>query len=452
MERYKLTTEAPPEEAHEFLINIVGTAAESRETALEKYGTYIAERVVTAIQEAQHNNKKLVLDAATGSTPKPVWPALKKLVETKRIDLSSVIIIGHEEGWGTYEPGSQSDFDAYRKRILEDLNVPVREIRTTDAVSKKVFDGNFVPMHLREVRRDDFEQGSKGDEDFFLAEQNAAMESAQTYDEILKALRSREDVTFFGLYGVGTDGHIGEMQVDQMGIERSRERKSSFAEPDTEHPYSVEGGFFYWQDQGDSFHPESNIFWERGTKLGESVGRAVWQNYTGVHQMIGIGWRDMLAEDDMIIAFNDVGKSLAFQLALEGSLTGKIVDAQNQAVQRVEREKGEGEAIFFDLWKYALEIEREGLLTFGETEKAAGEAGKLKCGVIFKKIYEALDRNEAPSGDPHYREMWKFANRYIGKRAPVARLIRMRSLLGKKTELVATPEVVVGTRYQALTK
>lgn len=460
MERYRFTrtkeesASDKPEQmiSADVALSIVGSSKESAEHNQEKYGEYLAERIAAAINNAKKSGKKLVFDMATGSTPKAAWPKFNEMADKGNVAMDNVIVMGHEEAWGTFQKGSKSDFDAYRRNFLTENHQSVSEIRTIDQVSGAEISGNFIPMHLQEADRNDFPEGDEGIKLFRQAESQAAAESAQQYGQLIDSIQKRDDVYTLGLYGVGTDGHIGEVQISAMGKEATKDRRSFYA--DSLENYSVEHGLFYWQKdtpQGkdDEFHPDNNVFWKRGAAEGEAVGRAVWQGYADIHEGVGIGWKEMLREDEIVLAFNNESKQLAFQLAMEGSLDGSITsDSSGESVMDIERDKGEGENVLPDLEAFALSLEDEGVLEAGAVERNKHDNGQSHG--LFKAIYEALNKKEYVAEDPEYKELWKFVNRYIGKRAPVSRLIRMRALLGKKTELVVTPEVVKGTNFEKL--
>ncbi len=404
---------------------IVGKKESDPAENQKAFGEYIAHEIAREVSVAREQGKKLIFDMATGSSPRSIWPALERMVKDG-LDVSNVIVVGHEEAWGTYEPGSKSDFDAYRKKeFFERNHLPIQLIESTDPLTEQDIEGNFVPMHLSDNPDD----------------------AASRYSEILHALHDRDDVASLALYGVGTEGHIGELQIHSLGREDSRARKNVYVE-DLQN-YSVEKGAFRWSDEQGGFHPEDNIFWQRGEATSD-VGRAIWQGYKGMEKIMGLGWKETLDNDHFILALNDESKSLAFQLAMEGSMDGTLVNNEDQEAMKLKREKGEGEAILDELEDFALELEKAGVLPAGTVEKNRASQKKLKSGKLFEAIYHALDTIEAKSDDPRYERMWAFANRYIGKRAPVSRLIRLRTLLGMKTTIVATPEVVKGTAYEKL--
>jgi 6-phosphogluconolactonase/glucosamine-6-phosphate isomerase/deaminase len=353
------------------------------------------------------------------------------MVKSGSLDISNVIVIGHEEAWGEYESGSKSDFDAYRKKEFFDRNnIEAKPIVSIDDVSSDNIQGNFIPMHLT----------------------NDAPSSAQKYLQILQALQKRKDVSWFGLYGVGTDGHIGEMQVHALGMQESLKRRHVYSD-NIEH-YSVERGAFQWKNNGkesdNDFHPESNIFWQRNTN--KDIGRAVWQGYTSIKDVVSLGWREMIEQDTLILAFNDRGKSLAFQLALEGSLSGKIIDGNGDTTMEVAKDSGERGKILIDLENYALGLEEIGILKKGSVVENRESKSPSKIHDLFKVIYSSFDFIELSHDNPKYKEMWEFSNRYLGKTSPVSRLIKLRSMRGKETKLIATPEVIQDTPYEILLK
>ena len=68
----------------------------------------------------------------------------------------------------------------------------------------------------------------------------------------------------------------------------------------------------------------------------------------------------------------------------------------------------------------------------------------------YSIIYGALDQQQATADNPIYAKMGEFTNRYVGRRSPLGQFIRMRALFGRKTTIVATPEVIKGTRFYIL--
>lgn len=459
MDHYRFTPEKTPlesdtpkgtealEKLQDVTITVVGSKSETPEHNLESFGSYIATKIARSLRRVQNDNKYLLLDIPTGGTPESVWPKLKTEF-TKGLNGDRLIVMGHEEAWGTYKPGSHSDFDGARKRVLEDNQIPVQAVSTV-GLAKHPIQGNFISMHIHEVKREDFPADEAGEKDFYAAEAKAARTSASEHAEVVKILRERPDTVSLGFYGVGTDGHIDEMQTNMMGREESFGKRESYHEPHI--TYSVEKGLLFWKKDGDGYHTEDNILWKRGAGKDEPVGRAIWQDYPSVHEISALGWRHLLRLDDMIVAFNSKSKSLAFDLAMSGSMTGSVTDMHGEKAMDIERAKGEGEAILTDLREYVRGLEKDGLVPAGTVEKnEALPKGAPKCGPLFAAVYEALDSIEADASNPQYEKMWEFANRYIGKRAPISRLVRMRALVGKKTELVLTPEVIKGTKYETL--
>lgn len=161
----------------------------------------------------------------------------------------------------------------------------------------------------------------------------------------------------------------------------------------------------------------------------------------------------MLKQDEIILAFNNKDKGFALSLAIEGSLSGTIYDDDSgNVVQEIKRDKGEGEHILPDIIAFARTLEKDGILENSALPTDKHQLDQLKCGPILRKILAALDAKGITVNNPrkYYQAVWTLLNRYIGKRAPVSRLIRMRTLLGKKTELICSPEVLAGTKYERL--
>jgi hypothetical protein len=422
-------------------LTVCGSPEDSLEKNQEKYGEHIAKKVVEKIKETKKEGKRLVLDIATGASPEPIWPKLKELVDKEGLDLSNVIIMGHEEGWGDIPAGSIVDFDGYRKKVAESLGIEIKPIESADQVSGEGIVGNFMPMHL--------------DVDPRVA--------TAKFRETLTALKKRTDIEFLGLYGVGADGHVDELQIGDMGQHETKPRMETYLDldpgvlPDAGVlANSVERGLHRWRKPGakvgdkDEFLKESNHFWYRGKEKNEVFGRAAFQdaNFGAVDQVVGLGWRDLLREESMMLLFNNRGKSLAFQLALEGAYDADIVDEEGKKVLGVDYEKGQGEKIFPEFKKYAETLVETGVI---DKEQLSSFA---KSSEVFRAIYLGLDKIEASSKDPRYipvyEQLWRFMNDYVGRRAPISRLVKLRSMLGLETELVLVPEVVKGTKYEKL--
>lgn len=436
-------------------ITVVGSKDKTPDDNQLAFGAYIAKHIATEVISAKEGKKYLILDTATGGTPKAVWPAIHNMVMTGKLKLDDVIVYGHEEAWGRYPEGSASDFDAERKRtVFEGNSVAVKDITTEKQVSGERIDGNFVPMHLESVDRKDFPDGLEGDEAFLEAELLSAKKSAARFTKIIRRLARRKDVIIYGMYGVGNEGHVAEMQINMMGKVATKKRQDAFVYPKPKN--SFEGGLFLWKKDGEGFYKDSNVMWKRGARSDENVGRAQWQGYgIGADFFMGIGWLDMMRVDNMMLAFNNQSKALAFQLAMEGSIDGTILDEQGNEQIKIQRNAGEAENIYPELASYAQMLEKQEFLAGGTVDNNQ-TSDELKCHGLFQAIYQTLDAREAAADDLQYREqyekLWEFMNRYVGKRAPVAQLIRARALLGKRTEIVLTPEVVKGTKYKILTE
>lgn len=422
-------------------LTVCGSYENSLAENQERYGEHIALRIVEKIKESQKSGKRLVLDIATGASPEPIWPKLKSLIEKENIDLGNIIFMGHEEGWGNIPSGSIVDFDGYRRGVCESLGVTVSPIEHSEQLVGEKVSGNFMMMHL---------------------DKDARKATAQ-FRENLSALKKRSDVEFLGIYGVGTDGHVDEFQIDSMGQHETSPRKVAYLDldpgvlPDAGvQANSIERGLHKWRRPGaeigdeDEFLRENNHFWYRGKPHNELFGRPAQQdaNFGSVDQIMGLGWRDLLREEDLMLLFNNGGKSLSLQLALEGAYDAKIVDDQEREIMEVNYEKGQGEKIFPELKDYAKTLVDIKVVSAEQIESFS------RCSEIFRAIYLGLDRLEASSKDSMYeavyKQLWRFTNDYIGRRAPVSRLIKLRNLLGLNTELVLVPEAIKGTKYEKL--
>lgn len=445
-------------ERYDVQLTVVGSPENDFEQNQEAYGEHVAERIIERINQATAEGKTLVLDMATGASPVQVWKALRQAVQAGSVDMSRVVFMGHEEGWGTIKPGSIVDFEGDRMNAIESFGVEVQPIESTDQISGEQIQGNYMVMHLDENPR----------------------VAAVKFRDNLAALKARDDIVFLGIYGVGADGHVDEMQVDSMGIKARTERSEVFYEkpapdqPDAPprigqrddelgkvlpeegfSPNSWERGFHKWRKPGaqdgdeDEFLPGNNVFNYRGKPTDELFGRPADQdpNFGSVDEIIGLGWRDLFREEEMIFLFNNPGKKLAFQLALEGSFSSEIQE-DGKTIMEVDLDRGEGEKILPQVKEFAAELTRQGLLDVTECQDAD------KVSDVFRAIYLGLDQIEASSKDekyePVYEQMWRYMNDYVGRRAPLSRLIKLRHMMGRKSELVVVPEAIAGTKYETL--
>jgi hypothetical protein len=234
-----------------------------------------------------------------------------------------------------------------------------------------------------------------------------------------------------------------------MGYRAAMGKRDAFAQPQ-EH-YSEEAGQFPIAKKG-----RDNFYWKRGMKRGEvyQEGRVARQPEMGSQEVVvGLGLRDMLKLDHVIFAFNNATKDDAFALAMEGSVGGRI-EEDGSDIGFIERKKGEGEKIWDELSEFALELEKAKVLRPGTVEminkRFAERRNPKKCGLLYRAIYKAFDKQQIPGGSRFYEIMGDYSKKYIGRRSPLGQFIRMRERLGRDNIIVATPEVVKGTTYEAL--
>lgn len=401
------------------LIHIVipGSPEKSSEENLETYGMEVIQQFSELHDQANKNGKVILFDLATGSSPAPVYKALDISLKQGTVSLDNVIVTGHDEAWGSYKPGSKSDFDYFRRKLLERNGIEVSPMTSIKQASAIKPEGNFLPMHLNDDPKQAIEQ----------------------YCSLFSTLQKHEGVFSVGLYGVGTDGHVGEMQTQDQGRQISVKQRNAYV-ASLKH-YSVEDGSFYWSNDEGGFHPEDNLFWTREKKEGEDTGRAALEGYTGIDYIAGLGWRQLVSLDVMLLTFNNESKSLALNLAIEGSMDGVITTESGLVVERIQRNKGEGEGILADLRAYVEEL---------GVDIPDMPEGHPKVDLLFRAAYDKLHADKATADDLRYQPLWKFANRYLGKRAPLSRLLRLRTLLDKKTVIIATPEAVKKSNYKHL--
>jgi hypothetical protein len=251
----------------------------------------------------------------------------------------------------------------------------------------------------------------------------------------------RDDVESLGVYGIGTDGHIGEWQISDMGFRVAADKMDAFVQPQEQ--YSVEAGQF-------PIGGKPNIYWTRGMKRGGVMGRALWQPDMGSQEVVyGLGLREMLKLDHVIFAFNDDSKANSFALAMEGTADVRLLEEGND-IGIIDRNEGIGEEIWNRLAAYGRELEWQEIIPEGTVDKIVSSKIRLKCGLLYREIYEGLDRAEAKADNPIYTKMGEFTLEYVGRRSPVGQFIRFRELLGRENTIVATPEVVKGTPYEFL--
>ncbi len=396
-------------------IIIAGSLEKSREENLEAYAMEVVQLFAERHDQARKENRTILFDLATGSSPAPIYKALEMSLKQGTLSMDKVIFTGHEEAWGSYEPESKSDFDYFRRTLLESNGIEVTPMTSIEQVIATKLEGNFLPMHLNEDPKQAIDQ----------------------FAALFSALQKREDVMSIGLYGVGTDGHVGEMQTQDQGRHISVLQRNPYV-ASLKH-YSVEDGSFYWKNDEGGFHPEDNIFWTREKKEGEDTGRAALEGYTGIDYIVGLGWRQLLQLDVMFITLNNESKSLALNLAIEGSINGVITTEDGTEIERIQRSKGEGEGILTDLRAYVAQL---------GADAPDMRKSHPKADLLFRAAYDKLHEDEASADDSRYRQLWELANRYLGKRAPLSRLLRLRTLLGKETVIVATPETFKYSNYK----
>lgn len=398
-------------------IVIPGSPEKSSEENMEAYGMEVIQRFSKLHDQASKDGKTILFDLATGSSPAAVYKALNTSLKQGTVSLSNVVFTGHDEAWGSYQSGSKSDFDNFRRELLEKNGIEVTPITSIEQVTAKKLEGNFLPMHQNQDPKQAMVQ----------------------FGGLYSTLQKRDDILSVGLYGVGTDAHVGEMQTQDQGLQISMKQRNVYVASLTH--YSVEDGSFYWRNDEGGFHPEDNIFWTREEKEGEDSGRAALEGYTGIDYIMGLGWRQLLGLDVMLLTFNNESKSLALNLAIEGSIDGVITTEDGSVVERIQWNKGEGEGILADLRAYVEEL---------GADVPDMQNAHLKADLLFRAAYGKLHEEKASADDPRYRQLWEFANRYLGKRAPLSRLLRLRTLLGKETVIIATPETFKHSNHEAL--
>jgi len=398
--------------------------APDKEINQNAFGSFLAKWVKDKVTAAKTTNKTLVLDLPTGTTPRSMWQPLSESIINGELDLTGVVFMGHEIAFGDPEPDGPVDYEKYRRKVFKDsLGVDIQEITDPHQVESGEIQGNYISMN---------------------SDPSSAEESAKRYDEIIHALHDRKDVQFVGLYGVGTDGHVAEIQSNTL---------TGAADYDTQHGYSypitwnsdVMGAVRVPGDADREFH---NNMWKPGQE----------QSYKGGTDLIGPGWEDLLFHDEIVLAFNAQNKRFAFQSTIEGSVdaivTEEATDGTQKTVMEMTKDHGKGEGIYDDLRNYAQNLEDVGFLQSGVVEAIDKSNELKKSKQLFRKIYSTLYEKEATVDDELYHDifenMWNFANDYLGKQTPVSVLVRLRTLLGLNTTIVAVPEVVQGTKYETL--
>jgi 6-phosphogluconolactonase/glucosamine-6-phosphate isomerase/deaminase len=404
---------------------IFPSTAPDKETNQTAFGSFIATMISDRVTTAQRLGKIPVLDLPTGSTPRAVWPELSKKISSGELNLSGAVFVGHEIAFGAPDTDGPVDYERSRRKILEGtLGVKLHDITDPRQIGNGEIQGNYVAMNAH--------QGTD------IAD--SAQRSADLYDQMLHALRARDDVAFIGVYGVGKDGHVAEIQTNTL---------TGAADYDTQHAYSypitwnsdIRGAVKVPGDTKREFH---NNMWKPGDE----------PNYHGGTHLVGPGWEDLLFHEDMILAFNDSGKKVAFASTIEGSVDAIVTNDTGESVMETIKDHGKGENIYSQLLEYAQTLVGEGLLMQDAVDGVDASDKPRKSKRLFKEMYASLYEKKDELGVELSHEvfdnLWNFANEYLGKQTPVSVLVRLRTLLGLNTTIVATPEVVRNTKYEEL--
>src|SRR3989338_3637545 len=109
-------------------LNIItaGSLEAHPEENLTAMGEFLASNFVNIVNDAKQKGKKVAFDMPTGSSPKPFYDALKKMVLDKKVDLSKdVIFFCHEAEWPPAVGNSSLDYENQRTKILRDLGIEI---------------------------------------------------------------------------------------------------------------------------------------------------------------------------------------------------------------------------------------------------------------------------------------------------------------------------------------
>ena len=132
-------------------------------------------------------------------------------------------------------------------------------------------------------------------------------------------------------------------------------------------------------------------------------------------------------------------------MALEGAFSGRIVDQQGADVARITRDRGEGDEIWEDLSSFALDLEREGILESGIVEKIGLDNNLSLVDQLLRAIYSSYEAKRILAKNIEQRQkyfepLWRFVNRYVGKRSPLSQQIRLLVSRGVKIDFVMTTD------------
>ncbi|MFA6963258.1 MAG: hypothetical protein WC227_00885 [Patescibacteria group bacterium] len=407
-------------------IIMVGSSESSKDEQKKEMGQIVAEESAKGMAKIVEKGKKVLWSMATGSTFN--WPEnLPVSLEQTGVDPKDIIPIVKEDAWDQdrnhFPSGNGYDFrgkriNSFHKLFgLEPKNV---------SVSDGQIEGNIVAP------------------DYDMSPEQAVDYMNETWS----ALTKTGQVEGFTTTGVGEDMHVGEFQINKMGLENQIKQMDFFLQPVND--YSDERGLFRWLKNPEEFAKESNVFVERGKEGWQATGRTakLGEDIVG-GTVMGMGWRAMLeTPGGAVFAFDSGSKALAARSAIQGSLSGVIKDSDGIEVLKVEAERGEGIGIWDDLAKIVGQYEEDGILEHGYFDKimASSETENSKIGLInniLEDIYSAyIEKNISPQkpeqNEKYFQPLWRLVNRYLGYRSPVSLWVSQLQRRGTPVTLVIT--------------
>lgn len=379
-------------------LNIVtiGSLEVAPEENLTTLGEFLASNFADIITDANKNYRKVAFDMPTGASPKPFYEALKRIVDSKKVNLLNVIFFGHEAEWPPATGNPSLDYENQRRKILIDLGIEIKEI------TEPGMTGNYIPMYQAV-------ESLLGSDDEI---KQAALASAKKYDTILETLLERQDVVSIGYYGVGVDGHgFGELQNFHMFPDFWPQTEDTFITPIED--YSLDKELWFLTGVFDSSQSSANDLWNRR------------EDYPNVRYLMGLGRRIMSRLDYSFHIFNSLSKYIALTHTL-GSMRGE----------------GQGEKMLDRFKSFVIELRESGI--------KIPDISEIKdCHQAVKLILSIIGPN---SGEKIFSDFVRLIQTYFGLKTPVSMEILERAMKDKSSTLIMPANILKGKEYEFLAK
>jgi len=416
-------------------LEIVGDPSSPIEEQKEEMGRYAAEESVRQIAEflKDNPNKYVLWNMATGKTFN--WQQFLPTAAKKYgFDHTRVIPMIKEEVWDRdgkhFPPGHEFDFRGKRIKAFHDtFGLKPKTVSVTDSGE---IEGNLFAS--------DYDM--------------SPAEAARYMNETWRKLMATGKVNEFTTTGVGPDMHVGEMQINQMGLDRMLEQQDFFILPIEE--YSKERGMFRWEKPDGTFYPNTNVYVEKD-EAGEWHDVEIGKKHSGFGWTMGIGWRQMRAsEAGAIFVLDTESKALAFRAALEGSFKKAkrwIKDDKGQNIKELQFQGAQERIAVKELMVFVKELIEKKILSpevleeKGRNFEVAGRSTENQLDIFFRlldDIYKAYEIHDLSPRDEVSRKqffepLWHLTNEYLGMRSPFGRQFGDAVRNGLPVRIIATP-------------